>query len=163
VLCVTNFSQYFSFMKQFLLSALFILSSISFAQTKNDDLPDLQSKSGQEEGVIKSTQDNGDSTIYTIVERMPEFPGGQKAMQDFIISKVKSVSPKLSGKLFVKFVVEIDGSLSNCVIAKTIPNCETCEKEALKIIAAMPKWSSGEFSGKKVRVYYMLPIKFDQM
>lgn len=150
-------------MKQLLLCFLFILSSLSFAQTKNDDLPDLQSKTGQEEGVIKSAQDNGDSTIYTIVESMPEFPGGQKAMQDFIVSKVKLISPKLSGKLFVKFVVEINGTLSNCVIVKTIPNCATCEKEAFNIVYSMPKWAPAEFKGKKVKAYFTMPINFDQM
>ena len=110
---------------------------------------------------VEIQEDNLDPVrIYT--EEMPEFPGGEKAMQAFIDQEVKypDVARKngITGTVLVEFVVEKDGSISN---AKTkVPLFPECDKEAIRCVMAMPKWKPGKDMGKPVRCSYQVPVTF---
>ena len=95
-------------------------------------------------------------------EICPRFPGGDKALLDFIKSNM--CYPKcakengIEGHVIVSFYVETDGSLTNLSIAKSVDSC--LNKEALRIVEKMPKWEPGQLGGKIVRMKYSLPIEF---
>lgn len=103
-----------------------------------------------------------DNKIYDAPEVMPEYPGGMQAMMSFIGENVKypedAMEKNISGKVFVSFVVEKDGSVSEAKVVKGV--CESIDNEALRVVNAMPKWTPGKMDGKNVRVKYTLPFTF---
>ena len=108
--------------------------------------------------VATSTKD----TVYQIAEEMPEFPGGVEALMDFVGKNVKypeeAKEKEISGRVFVSFVIEKDGSVSNVKVLRGIGG--GCDEEAIRVIKAMPKWTPGKQKGKPVRVNYQIPINF---
>ena len=110
---------------------------------------------------IKIKKVDNDS-IYQIVEVMPEFPGGMDKMMDYLSKNIKypeeAKEKGISGRVFLSFVVEKDGAVSNVKVAKGIG--KECDDEAVRVVKAMPKWKPGLMKGKPVRVSYMLPIFF---
>ena len=105
---------------------------------------------------------NNDTTIYTIVDEMPQFPGGDSAMVAYIIHNVHYPQAEkeqgIQGKVFVGFVVEKDGSISNVGIKRGIG--EECDAEAVRVVKNMPAWIPGKRNGATVRVSSMLPINY---
>ena len=95
-------------------------------------------------------------------EVMPEFPGGDQAMMDFVADNVKypqeAIDKEISGRVMVGFVVEKDGSISDVKVVKGIGG--GCDEEAVRVVNAMPKWKPGMDKGKPVRVSYMMPFTF---
>lgn len=99
---------------------------------------------------------------FIIVENMPTFPGGDKKMMEYVAKNVKY--PQLAkemgtqGRVFVSFVVEKDGSISNVELLRGIGN--GCDEEAIRVVKSMPKWNPGLQCGRAVRVSCNLPISF---
>ena len=110
---------------------------------------------------IKIKKVDNDS-IYQIVEVMPEFPGGTSEMMTYLSGNIKypeeAKEKGISGRVFLSFVIEKDGAVSNVKVAKGIG--KECDDEAVRVVKAMPKWKPGLMKGKPVRVSYMLPIFF---
>jgi TonB family protein len=102
------------------------------------------------------------SNIFTVVEQMPEFSGGKNAMFKFISKNIKypeeAIKQEISGRVFVTFVVEADGEITNIELLRGIGG--GCDEEAMRVISIMPKWKSGYQRGVSVRVRFNLPIKF---
>lgn len=100
--------------------------------------------------------------IFDVVEDEPAFPGGEEAMQKFIKSNIKypemSIQMGDQGKVFVRFVVEKDGSISNVTIARGVT--PELDKEAMRVVRNMPKWSPGKQRGRPVRTNVVIPIVF---
>ena len=109
--------------------------------------------------VLTANAQHSDGEPYEIC---PRFPGGDKAVLDFIkrnICNPKCVKEEgVEGRVVVSFYVETDGSLTNFSIAKSADS--RLNKEALRIIKKMPKWESGQLGGKVVRMKYFQPIIF---
>ncbi len=100
-----------------------------------------------------------EKAIYLSVEEMPEFPGGGQALYDFLSKNVRIPSePDVIGNVYVQFVVEKDGSLTNLKVLRDIG--AGCGEEALRVIRMMPKWKPGKLRGEVVRVQYILPVLF---
>jgi protein TonB len=105
---------------------------------------------------------NQTGEIYTVVEKQPTFPGGQKALQQYI--KQNRVYPEvarkagISGRVFVAFVVNTDGSIQNIELLKGLGM--GCDEEAIRLVKRMPNWIPGSQSGKAIRVKYNQPISF---
>ncbi|MCJ8291799.1 MAG: energy transducer TonB [Crocinitomicaceae bacterium] len=97
---------------------------------------------------------------FTDVEAI--FPGGEKAMMKFISDNIKypEVDKEMGtqGRVYVQFVVEKDGSLSNISIMRGVS--KTIDREAKRVIRLMPKWKPAEAAGKIVRCRSRLPITF---
>ena len=95
-------------------------------------------------------------------EVMPEYPGGEQAMMQFVADNVKypqdAIDKEISGRVLVSFVVEKDGSIGDVKVVKGIGG--GCDEEAVRVVNAMPKWKPGMDKGKPVRVSYMMPITF---
>ena len=97
------------------------------------------------------------SDIYNAVEKRPEFPGGIQAFYDFIGKNYKIPNVKdLKGRVYVQFVVEKDGSLTDIKSVRDIGH--GTGEEAVRVLKLSPKWIPGEQDGKPVRVQYSLPI-----
>ena len=100
-----------------------------------------------------------DSTIFTIVDQQPDFPGGDVARVEFIKKNLRY--PKVDVDYYraiVTFIVEKDGSISDINVARGIT--PELDKEAVRIVQLMPKWTPGKQRGKVVRVRYTIPINF---
>ena len=100
--------------------------------------------------------------VFDIVEQMPEYPGGQAALFEFISKNVKypddAVKKKVEGKVFVTFVVDTDGKITDVsLMRKVFPSLDA---EAIRVISAMPNWIPGKQKGQVVRVKYTVPIMF---
>lgn len=103
-----------------------------------------------------------DTTIYNNVEKMPTFPGGEFKMYEFLAMNIRypqrARQDGYSGTVYVRFVVEPDGTITNIEVAKGVGG--GCSEEAVRVVKMMPNWIPGEAFGKKVRVTYTLPINF---
>lgn len=100
--------------------------------------------------------------IFTVVEDEPSFPGGDEARIRFLQENIKypqmARESGIQGTVYVTFVVEPDGSVSNVRVLRGIGG--GCDEEAIRVINAMPKWNPGKQRGKPVRVQFNMPIKF---
>ena len=100
--------------------------------------------------------------IYQIVEQMPEFPGGEEAILEFVAKNIqypqKAIDAGAYGRVFVGFVIEPDGSVSNVTLLRGIGF--GCDEEAMRVVKMMPKWQPGMQNGEAVRVSYLIPINF---
>jgi protein TonB len=93
---------------------------------------------------------------------MPEFPGGQAALMKWLSNNIRypqiALDNGISGRVVVKFVVEKDGSVGNVQVVKGVD--KDLDKEAMRVVRAMPKWQPGKNNGQAVRCYYNLPVTF---
>ncbi len=100
--------------------------------------------------------------FFVIADKMPEFAGGEEKMYEYLGKQLKypeqAKSVGIEGFVYVAFVVEKDGSITNTQILRDIG--AGCGLEALRVVKNMPKWIPGEQRGKKVRVLFNLPILF---
>ena len=105
---------------------------------------------------------NPEHDVYQIVEQMPEFPNGQEALMLYIAKQVKyppeAKKAGAQGRVFIGFIVEPDGSLSDFKVLRGIGH--GCDEEALRVVKSMPKWKPGMQRGKAVRVQYLVPVNF---
>ena len=101
-----------------------------------------------------------DTTTHIIVEEIPEYPGGYSAMSQFIAKNIEvpEYAMPLEGKVYVRFIVDRDGSITNVRVLKGLHR--DYDQAAVKVVRKMPKWKPGKQAGKAVRVQYEIPIKF---
>lgn len=108
------------------------------------------------------SQSDDSDEIYNIVEEMPEFPGGTSNMKEYIQDNLQYPAEAkeldVHGRVFVKFVIERDGTISNVKVLRGIGS--GCDEEAIRLITSMPKWKPGKQRGKEVRTYFTYPITF---
>ena len=107
-------------------------------------------------------EDVQEQEIFQIVEEMPSYPGGDQKLMEFVAKNIKypqiARETGIQGRVFVGFVVEPDGSVSNVKVLRGIGG--GCDEEAMRVVKSMPKWKPGKQRGKAVRVSYMLPVNF---
>lgn len=103
-----------------------------------------------------------EKAIYLSVEEMPEFRGGADSLYVFLDKNIRypqyAKDNKIQGNVFVQFVVEKDGTITNPKVLRDIGG--GCGEESLRLLSIMPKWKPGKLRGKTVRVQYKLPISF---
>jgi TonB family protein len=113
-------------------------------------------------GVLTKYGLTTDEKVYVVIEKMPEFPGGQQALLNYIGRNlrypVEAQMKGIQGTVIVRFVVTSTGKVNKVeVIRKLFP---ALDAESVRVVASLPEWIPGEQKGKKVNVYYTLPIKF---
>ena len=103
-------------------------------------------------------ENTGESEIFQVVEDMPSFPGGN--VSKWIAKNVKypvlAMENGIQGKVFIQFVIERDGSITDVKVVRGVD--ASLDKEAVRVVQSMPKWKPGKQRGKPVRVAYTLPI-----
>ena len=153
--------------------------SVSQAELANGpELPDgmtevatLQDKKGTQKtkevapppppAPVKSATVN-DSVVFEVVEEMPDFPGGQSALMEYLAKNIKYPATAhengKKGRVIVMFVVKKDGSISD---VKTVRGVDPyLDQEAERVIAAMPHWKPGKQRGQAVNVRFTVPVTF---
>ncbi|UKK57650.1 M56 family metallopeptidase [Prevotella communis] len=113
--------------------------------------------------VVKTeAQTEPDDKPFDVVEQMPEFPGGQEALMQFLRQEVKypkeAEEKGLQGRVVVRYIIEKDGSISEVEIVKSVN--EYLDAEAIRVVKAMPKWKPGKQNGEPVRVKFTIPVTF---
>ena len=111
---------------------------------------------------VEEVEEIPDDTPFIHVGQMPEFKGGLRAMYGFIGEIIRyprlANEMRISGRVFLTFVVERDGSITDVKVTRGIGG--GCDEEAVRVIEAMPNWNPGKQRGKPVRVQFQMAIKF---
>jgi len=111
---------------------------------------------------LEDDEEDEEPEIFFIVETMPEFPGGELGLRKYIATHVKypniARENGIEGKVYVRFCVTSKGTVEKVSIARGVD--PILDKEALRVVKALPKWKPGEQRGKKVNVWYTVPINF---
>ncbi|MDC2615029.1 MULTISPECIES: energy transducer TonB [Bacteroides] len=111
---------------------------------------------------VVETETVVEDIIHVSVEVMPEFIGGTAALMKYLSSNIKyptiSQETGSQGKVIVQFVVDKDGTISNPEVVRGVD--PYLDKEAIRVISSMPKWTPGVQNGKKVRVKFTVPVSF---
>ena len=156
--------------KAVVLPALMALAVVAFAKPKVESIPVTEESTEPtianittppEVNTEVSLPANNDS-IYVKVEKDAVFPGGEAAMFKWIADRIKypeeCKANGIQGRVYVQFVVNEDGSLSDAKILRS-PD-KALSQEAIRIVKAMPKWKPAQNKGKVVRSYFRLPFSF---
>ncbi len=110
----------------------------------------------------KCFDEDGNETQYCSYQEEAEFKGGLSAMYKFLKKELKypysSNLKGIQGKVYISFVVETDGSLTELEILHGVD--KAIDEEAIRVVKAMPKWKPGKFEGKLVRYTFIMPISF---
>ncbi len=111
---------------------------------------------------VEVDDDVEEDVIVLVPEMDPEFPGGMEALYNYLAQNIKyptlARENGISGKVYVSFVVERDGSIANLKVERDIGG--GCGQEAVRVLQSMPKWNPGKQKGRPVRVKFNLPVNF---
>lgn len=139
------------------------IATIEDLKDKNVGAKDVK---GREDGVAVIDKPSGDgdkaativedNTVYNAVEVRPDFPGGIQKFYDFVGKNYRAPEEDVKGKVFVQFVVEKDGSLTDIKVMRDLGYGTGAE--AIRVLKKSPKWKPGIQNGRPVRVLYSLPI-----
>jgi protein TonB len=109
-----------------------------------------------------AAEEGDEGEVFQVVEQMPEFPGGMDALMAYLSKNIKYPSiaqeNNIQGRVIVEFVVNKDGSIVEPKVMRSVD--QSLDKEAMRVISAMPKWNPGKQRGKPVRVRYTVPVLF---
>ncbi|HTF05116.1 MAG TPA: TonB family protein [Bacteroidia bacterium] len=141
-------------MKQLILFFLCVLHLSVFAQDTTDITP----------APIHLEELSGDTQIFLFCETMPMLPGGEGAFQTYLRTSIIYPETELllqqQGTVYVYFVVNASGTIANVQVAKGVPGSPGFDREAMRVIAAMPNWIPATMNGRKVRCAMTVPVKF---
>ncbi len=140
-----------------------------FEIVKNDSMlkKDVVTSESEEKSTNSQTQvvENEESeseTPYFIVEDMPQFPGGEVGLRQFIAKNIRypeeAEKSKIQGIVEVQFLIQKNGEISDVKIIRSVH--PLLDEEALRIIKLLPSWEPGKQRGKPVKVLYMIPLSF---
>ncbi|WP_314714470.1 energy transducer TonB [Segatella salivae] len=112
--------------------------------------------------MTSTAQTKKNDMVFDVVEVMPQFPGGQIAMMKYIMENIKypkqAMKEGIQGRVAVSFIVEKDGSISD--VRPILSVHPLLNKEAVRVVKSMPKWTPGKQNGKPVRVRFNVPVMF---
>ena len=132
-----------------LAAVLMVPLYMAIAQSSTDSLPAQKKNASEWVGVD---------------ERPPEYPGGMKALSDFLRQHLlypnEAKKANVQGRVFVSFVIDTLGQVGQIRVLKGLGH--GCDEEAIRVMEQMPCWIPGELNGRKVQVKYNLPIMFPQ-
>ena len=108
-------------------------------------------------------EEEEEEVVFVVVEKMPEFPGGQQALFKYLSENVKypviAQENGIQGRVICQFTVNKDGSIVDVEVVRSGGD-PSLDKEAVRVIKSMPKWKAGQQRGKPVRVKYTVPVNF---
>lgn len=135
-----------------------------FFQLQSDSLKydELVNWNQNEEPEVFPTINYYEAQEFDTVDEKPSFPGGESAMKSFLRSNIKypivAQENGDQGCVFVQFIIEKDGSISDVKVARS--DAPSLDKEAMRVVKAMPKWNPGKLKGIPVRVKNEVPVVF---
>lgn len=138
-----------NFKNFFLLLTLQLVCGFAFTQKENSE----------------PKADDSEEFVQVIVDEPAEFPGGQQAMKQFINENLKcpevALKNAITGKCYLRFVVNKVGVVSNAKVVKGISGCPECDAEAIRVLRSMPKWIPAKADGENENYLFSVPISFD--
>ena len=107
-------------------------------------------------------EDPEENVVFVVVEKMPEFPGGQKELMKYFSENIKypiiAQENGIQGRVIVQFTVRKDGSIDDVQVVRSAD--PSLDKEAIRLIKSMPKWTPGQQRGKAVHCKFTVPVVF---
>ena len=144
------------------LAMLFTLHSGEQVLAQEHDLALKEAGSSASPATALTSPAPQEEPVYTVVEQMPEYPGGQEALVQYMMNNIKypenAGKNGIQGTVFVTFVVGKDGSISNAKVLRGVD--KELDEEALRVINGMPNWKPGKEKGKPVKVQFNLPVAY---
>lgn len=141
-------------------AALLLMVGCKPAATENFDQEEIPFEASNVD--VSAPLDANTNEVFSVVEVEPEFPGGVEALYKYLAENIKypvlAKEKGTQGRVYVTFVVEKDGSVTDAKVLRGVS--EEVDAEALRVINAMPKWKPGMQQGVPVRVQYNIPIIF---
>jgi periplasmic protein TonB len=126
------------------------------------DMEDQEIKEDTKVEIVQREEVVEEEQIFTIVEEMPSFPGGEAELFKYLGKNIKypqmATDAGISGVVYVTFVVDKDGKIRDVKVLRGIGG--GCDEEAVRVVKSMPAWKPGKQRGKAVTVQYNLPIRF---
>ncbi len=111
---------------------------------------------------VEEEEEEASQPIFTVVEQMPEFPGGMTELLKYLAKAIRypviAQENGVQGRVVCSFVVNRDGSIVDAEVLRGVD--PSLDQEALRVISTMPKWKPGMQRGKPVRVKYTVPVTF---
>lgn len=133
---------------------LFLLSIMLFSTT-------LVSAQVREDGDITNL-DNGDEQIYDHPEKIAQFPGGMDAYVTWMSANFhypeKAIRKNVEGRVVLSFIVNKQGKIKDIKVLQRLS--PECDKEAVRMVKAMPRWFAAEHQGRKVNCRFIMPVEF---
>ena len=121
---------------------------------------EIEETDTDEDEIVEIEED--DEEFFMVVENMPEFPGGDLGLMKFIQKNVRypaiAKEYNITGKVYVSFIVDKQGSVTNVKIVRGVD--KNLDAEALRVVSLLPKYKPGRQRGKAVRVMFTIPINF---
>jgi len=128
----------------------------------NDEVGGEVLKAKEEIAQPEPPKHEEENKVFDVVEQMPSFPGGMGALMSWLSQNIKypviAAENGVQGRVIVQFVVEKDGSITDVKVAKSVD--PSLDKEAARVVKAMPHWTPGKQNGSAVRVKYTVPVTF---
>ena len=129
---------------------------------------DVQGNDDAEGEVLKANQQTveeakvEDTKVFTVVEQMPSFPGGDAALMAYLSKNIQyppiAEENGIQGRVVATFVVERDGSITDVQVMRGVD--PSLDREAIRVLKGMPRWIPGKQNGSAVRVKYTVPVTF---
>lgn len=142
-----------------------LIVPVSFSQIANEsDAKKFNHRVGISSDLFKDEGEDSDEKQkpFAVVDNQPRFPGGEEARMQYLIDNIEypkeALSEGISGTVYVQFIIEADGSITNAKVLRGIGG--GCDKEALDVIESMPDWEPGKKDGQPVRMQFNMPIRF---
>lgn len=134
--------------------------AISIADVKGNDELNGKDIAELKEVIVKAAEP--ETKPYTMVQQMPQFPGGTQELMAYIAKHLKypeiAQENGVEGRVFIRFVVSETGAVEEIEVLRSLD--PYCDKEAIRVIASLPNWIPGKQNGRNVPVFYTLPIIF---
>jgi protein TonB len=135
------------------------VSAAATEQSNPSPAADVAPKAAAAAAVKNTYKDGKGRTVYTIAETPPVFTGGESEMNKWLRKNLKYPATDAEGTVFVSFVVDNDGSVSESKVESGAED-QKLRDEALRVVSGMPKWTPGKQGGKVVPVKFTLPVTF---
>lgn len=133
--------------------------NVETATSQNSYVPSKSNTTSHSSAISSS---NNDNKVFDVVDEMPSFPGGWASLNAFLANNLKypvvAQENNVQGRVNVGFVVERDGSISDIKVMCSVD--PSLDREAQRVIKAMPKWKPGKLKGETVRVKFTVPVVF---
>jgi TonB family protein len=150
-------------LKMILVFPLAIALTVLFSITVSERITAQENPVKSTSEVSKQEIQEQDQAVFTVVEKMPRFPGGDEARIKYMVENIRYPEAArkngIKGTVYISFIVEKDGKISTVKVIRGIGG--GCDEEAFRVIQNMPYWEPGKQKGEPVRTILNIPIKFD--
>ena len=134
----------------------------AFTVEGNDEVGGAVLKAKEEIAAPEPPKHVEETKVFTVVEQMPMFPGGDAALMSYLAKNINyptvAAENGVQGRVVIGFVVERDGSITDVNVLRGVD--PSLDREAMRVVKSMPRWTPGKQNGSAVRVKYQVPVAF---